>query len=994
MAGELTFVEDFPVTPGWLHQQLPVALSRARFSGWTIDPDGRRATAMRTTDDPASRLMPRETLQAVLAWEAIAEQTTRVSWAVFDHSQGRRGANHDAAARELQLALRFALYGVPEPPPPPCDPVIAPGAPHDGLFTGTLRDYSFCSDETDLAGLTQGVLPLGRWAFGEPPLQQGPGDAPQDPMACEAPDRVRHGPLLYVGNDRTNKPLAYLGALICAPQNAGKTQLMLRWARAANRAGWNLLLIDVKGNLAQKLAAEGWQGRLLRLSTGPEDSDRCNLLAGFLDEDEGIGPRATDRIRQLATALMPAEGFSGKGGEQEYFYRNRMIWMTAFIHLLLLEKLYFPWKFRHCRRISAACREGLPQAEAQCCAGVCDRDPDLADLYGLIRDEDLLYPRLADLRGYEAKQRGVGGPVPECGADYWAREIAIMLSPAKIDIGQRGERNSYGEYTAGLRQPLEPFAPHGTLHTKVRDYGPGRLFALADLGAEPRGEPVTILIAARQQDQINAETLLALVMGRLQHLLFDRMPLKDPRPILLLLDETRRIRGFRANEYITFAREAKTGCVLVYQSLEQIGDEKAAHEILENVGTQVYLGSLIGQTARAFLGILPERTRALVSEQVQLGAQGVVRTRSVTRDKAPVLSLAELYHLPAGRWPALVYLNVQPRRRALLVDLDEALAPATEAAPEPAPGTPSPAAAIPSLTLEELARLEAPLRAMALRPDGGLLAYGFDATVKMLALDDGLTEVAARPLPLVPVGCLALSQQHLAIGTPDGRIFLMSDDGRQWQAPRTIEAHGSRIGALVLSADARLLASGAEDGSLLLTATADGSPIQMASEGAGIRGLALAPAGGGLIVARADGTLELRALADLQVTASTQIPAALRGIAVQPAGAFVALASAAGLWFWSLIDGQVTTMASEFGEVRSIAFDPPGRFLAAGLADGRLLLWRTSDWTFYGPTPLHDQGILACSFIPDGTALLSAGEDGAIRRLSLGLLLAQTGAAD
>ena len=35
MADELRFVEEFPVTPAWLHQQLPVALSRARFGGLT-----------------------------------------------------------------------------------------------------------------------------------------------------------------------------------------------------------------------------------------------------------------------------------------------------------------------------------------------------------------------------------------------------------------------------------------------------------------------------------------------------------------------------------------------------------------------------------------------------------------------------------------------------------------------------------------------------------------------------------------------------------------------------------------------------------------------------------------------------------------------------------------------------------------------------------------------------------------------------------------------
>ncbi len=100
-------------------------------------------------------------------------------------------------------------------------------------------------------------------------------------------------------------------------------------------------------------------------------------------------------------------------------------------------------------------------------------------------------------------------------------------------------------------------------------------------------------------------------------------------------------------------------------------------------------------------------------------------------------------------------------------------------------------------------------------------------------------------------GCLALSQEHLAVGTADGRILLTVDDGPRWRDPRVIEAHRSRISALAWCADNRLLASGAEDGSLLLTSVADGRAVQAVADGAAIGCLVQVPGGDGLLVARA-----------------------------------------------------------------------------------------------------------------------------------------------
>ena len=165
--------------------------------------------------------------------------------------------------------------------------------------------------------------------------------------------------------------------------------------------------------------------------------------------------------------------------------------------------------------------------------------------------------------------------------------------------------------------------------------------------------------------------MLALVMAQLQQALLERMRhTGNPamRPVLLLLDETRRIRNFKPNEYISFAREAEAGCVIVYQSLEQVGDERKVAELLENVGTQVYLGSLIRSTARHFIESLPKRHRPTFTLS-SAGADGFASVQ-VGQEAIDYFSTADLYVLPAGDFPALVQVNDQPRRRPILVSLD------------------------------------------------------------------------------------------------------------------------------------------------------------------------------------------------------------------------------------------------------------------------------------------------------------------------------------
>jgi TraM recognition site of TraD and TraG len=283
------------------------------------------------------------------------------------------------------------------------------------------------------------------------------------------------------------------------------------------------------------------------------------------------------------------------------------------------------------------------------------------------------------VRALAAEAAAAGRTPAVAGIEYWVRQLAPMIPEAMG--GERKAKDGYRDFTQGIVLALEPFSRIGTLRANVSARGArrpderataDRLFRLEELGGS---EQVTIVLAARTHDGEKATTVASMAVKLLEHFLLERTEHPSPRRVLLLLDEARRVRGFKANEYITFAREAKAGCVVVYQSLDQIGDEKKIFEILENVGTQVFLGGVAGRSAQHLLGLLPGRTRIGSSETVTRDASGTTRTRTVSREVTPYFTTAEVERLPGGAWPALVYVNDR-KHKPFLVDMDQALSPA------------------------------------------------------------------------------------------------------------------------------------------------------------------------------------------------------------------------------------------------------------------------------------------------------------------------------
>jgi hypothetical protein len=513
--------------------------------------------------------------------------------------------------------------------------VLGPGMVRSSSVRGISFDYSGCAKETDLEDLDEGELPLGTWAFGWP-------------------GAVQYGNRsLFLPGSQTNSPIAHQGVLLCGAKNSGKTQLIKRWALAANRAKSNILVLDVKGGLFDELSRK-LDGNVFHFTTDPKrsDGDLINFLHRLCDgfADEG-------RVRTFAQMLMPRNDWDEQ--QQDFPYDNHVDWLTALIQLLALYEQYYPNEFVN---------------------GIAD----LSDLYAIVSDEANLYQVIDRIE--QAELRRPAREPRRADLDHCKADLAPLIHTTRK--GRRKGNASFHTLTRNILNALRPFSRHGTFYSKTSfGTGPGdpnagkRVLALDALDSSE--EPVAIFLSVRKKTDADASAvMLPLIVKWLEDWLLQRKEKSNPTDTLVLLDETYELPDFDPLDFTSQARDAKAGSVVAYRSLREIGEPHQIKIMLENVGTQIFLGSLTGETARNFIEILPTRKQPSFSVTTSSGLDG--SSVQTGQETVEFFTTAELYSLPGGKWPALVYINSQPKRPPFITDLDEGVhrGPAASVKPE------------------------------------------------------------------------------------------------------------------------------------------------------------------------------------------------------------------------------------------------------------------------------------------------------------------------
>lgn len=565
-----------------------------------------------------------------------------IRWAALGRAVCARWQADARVFDAVTIGRKLAARARTAPPEPATREVLAPGEVREPGEDPKL-DFGGCELPDGTLDLAEGDLVLGRWAFRR-----------------AADEIVEHGPARYASPSHLRR-----GVVLCAPGGMGKSHLLVRWAAAARRAGYSVLLIDVKGDMADEYGAElgvgepdvMWFSSEARAALRRPDVNWCriNFLEGLCwPPAGGLDASATEerldiewaeievKAREVADAVLESAGQSAK--QDATFYANRLRWLTGLVSLTILDRFYDTSEPSRC--------------------------PDLHDLWAVIQSRDRLVGTLARVTVAEHEYEGGRGPGPPYTAESAEQALAYLLS--------RSSNEDFIGAVTNVQTALEPFGR--ALKAKTRESGSGPLLRLERLLTG--SDPLTAVFAARSADGQVASLLLDLAMRRVPRLVDARLQLKGHRaPLLLLLDEAARIPSFDPYSYATFNRAADAGVVLAYQGVTQIGRSEDVNDLLGVVGLHVHLGAISGPEAReAVLAALGTRRVPITRRSTATGASGSSETSATEMTDVPRLGRVELDALQhAGRHPALVVINPLggsvAHPRALLTDLNDEVLP-------------------------------------------------------------------------------------------------------------------------------------------------------------------------------------------------------------------------------------------------------------------------------------------------------------------------------
>ena len=275
--------------------------------------------------------------------------------------------------------------------------------------------------------------------------------------------------------------------------------------------------------------------------------------------------------------------------------------------------------------------------------------------------------------------------------------------------------------------------------------------------------------------------------------------------------------------------------------------------------------------------------------------------------------------------------------------------------------------------------------AVVYSPDGRLLAV--TPTPRGIYLYDAETLEQVRFIEIeIGVWSLAFSSSGsvLASGLDDGSVLLWRvDDGT---LIRALEGHRGPVWSLSFSTDGETLASASYDATVRVWRVLDGN-LKCTLDGHDDYFNAVAFSPDGTILASGGGTwpsyvTQLWQVHDCTPLRTLEESYAVSSLAFSPQGDVLASGSygTGEVGLWRVPEGsRQTTLGGSAELLQSVAFAPDGATLATGSSHGPVMLWRIADGSLLYTLEGHSDSVWSLDFSPDGTTLASASMDGTVR---------------
>jgi len=277
----------------------------------------------------------------------------------------------------------------------------------------------------------------------------------------------------------------------------------------------------------------------------------------------------------------------------------------------------------------------------------------------------------------------------------------------------------------------------------------------------------------------------------------------------------------------------------------------------------------------------------------------------------------------------------------------------------------------------------APIRTVAISPDGKRCVTGDDDAVARLWSDSG--ELVAT----LPHGHRVTRVRF----HPDGdRFATASRDGfvRLWEAGSgaslgTHHCEGTNVGDIAYDAAGERLAAGCSDGSVRIFTSAAMEPFVIRAHdkhGKRITAVALSPDGRFVATTSEDKTAALFDSRDgTRIETFSSGNETSKCIVFSPDGTLLASeAPGHAIRLWNTVTRTSTLIKGHLGHITRFCFSPDGRWLATASHDDNAIVWDTTDGRRVATMGGHDANVTDLAFSPDGKELATASSDRTIRR--------------